>query len=216
MPYVFAALSAVFAGGYATVKESGVLASRLFFKCAASVMFVMVAYSAGVGTSKAYYVLILIGLCLSLAGDVLLIFTQPRFLVTGAVCFLLAHIVFISAFWTVASPTAYDAAIFAVLVTAGAAAFRKRLRQPSRQIVGGVIYALVLCAMTAKALSMLFVSHDEYIFIVFAAAGAVLFAISEMALACGWFNPGIKQRAGIFSTIAYYSGQILIALSVMM
>ncbi len=215
MPYVFAALSAVFAGGYAAVKESGVLASRLFFKCAASVMFVMVAYSAGAGISQTYYVLILIGLCLSLAGDVLLIFTQTKFLVTGAVCFLLAHFAYIAAFWTITPPSAYDAAIFVVLATIGLAAFRKRLRRPSRIVVGGVAYALVLCAMTAKASAMLFAPHHEYIFIVFAAAGAVLFAISDMALAYGWFNPGIKQRAGIFSTIAYYSGQILIALSVM-
>jgi hypothetical protein len=69
--------------------------------------------------------------------------------------------------------------------------------------------------MTAKALSMLFVSHNEYIYIIFAAVGAVLFAISDMLLAYGWFYPTRKQRLGIFSTATYYSAQILIALSVM-
>ena len=216
MQYVFAALTGVFAIGYAAVRQSGGLMSRLFFKCAASVMFVMVAYSAGAGSSKAYFVLILLGLCLSLAGDVLLIFTQKKYIISGASFFLAAHLCYIAAFYVIMPPGVADFAIFAVLMTIGAAAFRKKLRKPSRMILGGAAYAVVLCAMTAKALGMLFVSRPDYIYVVFAAVGAVLFALSDMALAYGWFYPGKKRGLGIFSTLAYYTGQALIALSVML
>ena len=215
MQYVFAALTGVFAIGYAAVRQTGGLLSRLFFKCAASVMFVMIAYSAGAGSSKAYHVLILLGLCLSLVGDVLLIFTQKKYLISGAVFFLAAHLCYIAAFWVLAPPGPADFAIFAVLVTIGTAAFRKKLCHPGRLVIGGAAYAAVLCAMTAKALGLLFVCRSDYIYVIFAAVGTLLFALSDMALAYGWFYPAKKHGFGIFSTFSYYTGQILIALSVM-
>lgn len=217
MQYLFAALTGVFAIGYTVVKDSGGLLSRLFFKSAASVMFVMIAYSAGVGSNKAYHTLILLGLCLSLVGDVLLIFTQIKYIITGAAFFLLAHLCYIAAFYVVVPPSALDLVLFAVLATIGAAVFRKTLKNPGRLVIGGAVYAVVLCAMTAKAVSMLAAHHPEVIYVVFAAVGAVLFALSDMSLAHGWlYRDSEKGWISSFSAIAYYSAQILIALSVMM
>jgi drug/metabolite transporter (DMT)-like permease len=85
MRFVFLALMCVFAGIHAarsvTVTGTGRpadfwdTAGGLFFSIAASLMFVLVAVGSRTGVKyQAYYVLILVGLCLSLASDILLAF----------------------------------------------------------------------------------------------------------------------------------------------
>ena len=111
MPYVFAALLCVFAVVYAVVRHGGSLFSRVFFKCAASVMFILLAVSVRTGAPGAYYVLILAGLCASLAGDAVLLFTDrgDGFMIAGMAAFAAAHGLYIAAFWTIASPSWVDA-----------------------------------------------------------------------------------------------------------
>ena len=69
--------------------------------------------------------------------------------------------------------------------------------------------------MAAKALSMLFWANVNYIYVVFAAIGALLFAFSDLALAFEEFYPNSKKSFGVLNIILYYSGQALIALCVM-
>ena len=87
MPYVFTALTLVFAAIYAFTRSSGTLSGRLFYKTAASVMFVLVAVSMRTGADEPYYTLIVLGLCFALAGDVIIIFTDRKqgFLAGGMV-----------------------------------------------------------------------------------------------------------------------------------
>ena len=75
-------------------------------------------------------------------------------------------------------------------------------------------YIALLCAMAARAISMLWVREMPVLFGAFAAAGGVLFAVSDLLL-------GIEQRtgskaAGSLSTIAYYAAQGLIAFTVLL
>jgi hypothetical protein len=85
MRFVFLALMCVFAGIHAarSVAVPGAgrpadfwdAAGGVFFSIAASLMFVLVAVGSRTGVKyQAYYVLILVGLCLSLASDILLAF----------------------------------------------------------------------------------------------------------------------------------------------
>lgn len=215
MPYLFAALMGVFAVAYAFMRHGGSLPSRVFFKCAASVMFVLVAVSVRTGAGS-YYVLILCGLCASLAGDAVLLFTHrgDGFMLAGMAAFAAAHGLYIAAFWTITSPSWVDAVFFAALMTLGASLLHARRVKAGRSTAALAVYIVLLCAMTARAISMLWAPGRPVLFGALAAAGGALFAASDLLL-------GIEQRtgskaAGSLSTIAYYAAQGLIAFTVML
>ena len=216
MPYLFAALLGIFAVVYSVVRHGGSLPARMFFKCAASVSFVLLAVSVRTGAPDSYYVLILAGLCASLAGDVVLLFTArgDGFMLAGMMAFAAAHGFYIAAFWTIASPSWVDAVFFAALMTLGASLLRAGRVKAGRSTAVLFVYIALLCAMAARAISMLWVRGMPVLFGAFAAAGCVLFAVSDLLL-------GIEQRtgsktAGSLSTISYYAAQGFIAFTVMM
>ncbi len=216
MPFVFAALLGVFAVVYAFVRHGGSLLSRVFFKCAASVSFLLLAVSVRTGAPGGYYVLILAGLCASLAGDAVLLFTDrgDGFMLAGMAAFAAAHGLYIAAFWTIASPSWVDAVFFAALMTLGVSLLRTHRVKAGRSAAVLFAYIALLCAMAARAISMLWAGEMPVLFGAFAAAGGVLFAASDLLL-------GIEQRTGSkavgsLSTIAYYGAQGLIAFTVML
>lgn len=215
MPYVFVMLTGVFAGAYAYVKHSAALFSRLFFKAAASVMLVLVAVSARLEADETYYTLILIGLCFSLTGDVLLVFTSlsRHYLTGGLIAFIGTHIFYIIAFWTIAAPAWYDGAFFIIIFGAGMLAFKIRSIRSKKTAV--YIYATALCAMAARAFAMLFAKDVSVAFAICAAVGGVLFALSDMLLAFSHIGESSLRTASVLSTAAYYGGQALIALTVL-
>ncbi len=215
MRYVFLAMMCVFAGVYIFRRNDFRLPGRLLSKGAASVMFVLVAVSSLKGAPDTYYTLVLIGLCLSLAGDVLLVFSDlgDGYFLAGLSAFLAAHIFYVTAFSLLAEFSIYDLAFFAALIIIGFIAFSKlsfgKLKIPV------YIYTTVLCAMAAKAVSLLFLNDVNYIYAIFAAIGALLFAFSDLVLAFDKFYPKPKKAFGSINLVLYYSGQALIALSVM-
>lgn len=217
MQYVFLAMMCVFAGTYAVIKFQDGLINRLFFKSAASVMFVLIAVSSRTGTSETYYTLVLIGLCLSLAGDVLLLFKKSgdQFFIAGLISFLLAHIFYTIGFFTVAPFSLIDIGFYALLLTIGAMAFQYKKLDFGNFKIPVYVYMAVLSAMAAKGLSVLFAPDTQLIYAVFAATGAVLFAFSDLALAYEMFQPASQKLFGRLNTIMYFSGQALIALSVL-
>lgn len=221
MQYVFLTLMCVFACAYAFVKRGGGLINRLFFKSAASVMFVLTAVSLRIGAPEPYYTLILIGLCMSLAGDALLVFaTAPEkrdllvYSLAGGFLFLFAQIFYICGFFIYAALSWYDAVFFMVFLCIGAAAFGGKRPRLGRLAVPVYAYAIVLCIMAAKAVSMLFAVHVRRLYAVFAAAGGVLFALSDLALGMKKLYPKAGTLLDALNTAMYYGAQGLIALSV--
>ena len=214
MPYVFAVLLCAFAAAYAIKRRSGSLLSRVFYKCTASVSFLLLAVSIHTGMPHGYYTLIVAGLCASLAGDVCLLFADrgEGFQLGGMAAFAAAHGFYIAGFWTIASPSWVDAVFFAALMALAfllLRASRVNVGHSSAALWG---YAALLCLMTARAVSMLWAAQMPMLFGVFAAAGGVLFAVSDILL-------GVEQRTGSrltgsLSTIAYYAAQGLLALTV--
>jgi hypothetical protein len=76
-----------------------------------------------------------------------------------------------------------------------------------------LIFIMISCIVSAKALSLLFVPGKRYIYRVLAAAGASAFACSNVLRA---FTGGKGGKAyNITNVLVYYAGQALIALSVM-
>ncbi len=214
MRYTFVALMCVFAGLYAKAKRGGSFASRLTFKAIASVSFVIIAFLGRIGADRAYYALIMIGLCFSLVGDVLLVIPDRKAAAFGGAAFLFAHFGYIAAFFVYAKPTWYDAVVFAAFAAAGLIVFGKRLSRMEKRVPPVIIYGLALCAMVAKAISMLSVHGIAPLLAAFAALGGVLFVLSDALLAHAHFHKDDQGAAGALSVLVYYAAQALIALSV--
>lgn len=158
---------------------------------------------------RMYQIPIVIGLCLSLAGDVFLMLRGDHFL-AGLVCFLAAHVAYIVAFSTGVG-IGHNAGLLlpylllAVVVLAYLWRYLGRLRLP----VVAYVVALVLMAWQAAVRAEVMTS----VFTVAAAVGAALFVISDAVLAINRF--ALKFRAAqaiIMST--YVIAQAFIALSV--
>ncbi len=216
MPYVFSAMTGIFACVYAFIRRDGKLSNRIFFKSAASLSFVLLVVSLQLRASEPYYTLILVGLCLAMAGDILLLFTNrsSAYLAGGAVCFLFTHFSYTAAFVTKTPLSLYDAALFAALLLLAGTLFSLRGVRIKKLKGGVVIYTAALCAMLARALAILLNPQAGETFAIFVALGAALFAVSDVLLAFEALGGRHAGRAGTISTFAYYSGQILIALSV--
>jgi uncharacterized membrane protein YhhN len=177
-------------------------------------MFVLVAYSARTGVQGAYYGLIMGGLCASLAGDALLLFTDrgSGFATAGGVAFAGAHLLYIGAFWIIASPSWVDAVFFAILMTLAAALLQGQRLKLGRSPLLVYAYAVLLSAMASKAISMLWAPEVSTGFGVLAAVGGMLFAVSDLLL--GVEHQTGSKVAGSVSNLVYYAAQGLIALTV--
>jgi len=219
VPYVFAALVIVFAGAYVYTRKSAAIFGRLFYKTAASVMLILVAVSASrSGTNNIYHFLILSGLCFALAADILSVFSDQTkaFAVAGMFGYLCMNLLYISAFWLIAAPGVSDAVFFVLLAGTGLLACKLSgidLNKLSRRIH---VYAFVLCAMAARALSMLFVSKLNPGFALCVSIGGVLILLSNMLRASKRAGGRFVRLAGILGIATYYSGQTLVALTAML
>jgi uncharacterized membrane protein YhhN len=151
------------------------------------------------------------GLVLSLGGDVALMFPSRRAFALGLVLFLLAHLVYVLAFTLPNGFHPADWVTGAVLVAIAAACFLY-LKPGLGSMKGPVlVYILVICLMVHRALSLFFGEAFTPVQAWLASAGAVLFLISDLILAINRFrHPLKKERLGL---LAYYAGQLLIALT---
>lgn len=161
-----------------------------------------------------YRELILAGLVLSLAGDVLLMLGAERFL-PGLGCFLLAQLLYAWAFTTDAPlaaaqlPWAAPFACFAVLVVV---ALWKGL--PDAVLRGAVVvYAAAIGLMAWRAAARMLAPGIPLPAGAAALAGACLFLASDAVLAVNRFRRPF--RLGEPVTLAtYWAAQFLIALSI--
>lgn len=232
MQFVFLALLCIFAGYYA-VKESvpekryeereilklpkrlRVLYSRLFFRSASGLMAILIVVGARTGSKRPYFVFIIAALCASLLSDVFSVLSTEKRKYLAACLSLLAAagIFYLCAFYNRAALSWIDAALFA-LFAVPAAAVQYNMRHASPLRLPTVLFTAVLCAVSAKGASMLFLADKKYIYVVFAAVGALLFSISNFIYLLK--DNTKKTVPGVYYIILYYCGQALLALSVMM
>jgi uncharacterized membrane protein YhhN len=159
---------------------------------------------AGAGDRRAWFVAALV---FSLAGDILLVLPRDAF-VAGLASFLVAHLCYVAGFWT--EPPHSVAMLVSVAVVVLAVA------PVARVVLGGIAdetalrlpvacYIVVIAAMVASAVASGNVA---------AAAGAVLFAVSDSLIA---WNRFVRPVAGSAVTImvTYHVGQALLTLSLL-
>jgi uncharacterized membrane protein YhhN len=189
-------------------KSSARLRLVYAFKPLTTILILLLALQAP-AVSLRYKILILLGLLFSLGGDVFLMLPQNRFL-SGLISFLLAHLSYIAAFstpqgvrfssWWIAPGTVYALVLLWLL--------RGKLGSLRRPVLA---YILVILTMVGQALERYAAVGTEAA--LYAGVGAVLFVLSDSALALNKFRGRYKPAdAAVLGT--YYAAQWLIALSV--
>lgn len=179
------------------------------FKPLTMVFILLIAVvQAGQPDAPLYKVAILAGLVFSLAGDVFLMLPSDRF-IAGLVSFLIAHLLYITAFtsgtgfgfsWRLLPCVIYGIAIFSILSP-----------HLGKMQVPVVVYMVVILVMAWQAWERWSQTGQSGALLAF--LGAVLFLISDSALAINRFRGGYQSaQALILST--YFAAQWLIALSV--
>ncbi len=163
------------------------------------------------GAQSRYTLAIAAGLVLSLGGDVALMFPSRRAFIIGLALFLLAHVVYILAFTLPNGFHPTDLITGAVLLAVAAACY-SYLKPGLGAMKGPVlIYILVICFMVHRALSLFFGDAFTPAQAWLASGGAILFLLSDLILAINRFHHPLKrERLGL---LAYYAGQLLIALT---
>jgi uncharacterized membrane protein YhhN len=156
----------------------------------------------GYGTNN-YTALVVLGLFLSLGGDISLMPPDRdwKFRV-GLLFFLSAHLVYIAAFWPFAAWTRFDILTLSILTLAAVGFYlfiRKNLGTMKLPVI---VYMAVICLMVNRALA----TGSPYIL-----TGAVLFFVSDLMLAFSRFRTHWKYER--ISLVFYYSGQLLLAFS---
>jgi uncharacterized membrane protein YhhN len=179
------------------------------FKPLTMVFILLTAVQAGKPDASLYKVTIIVGLVCSLAGDVFLMLPSDRF-VAGLVSFLIAHLFYITAFtsgtgfglpWRSLAPfVIYGIFIFSIL-----SPYLGQMKLPV------LVYMVVILVMAWQAWERWNQTGQSQALLAF--LGAVLFLISDSALAVNRFRGGYKSaQALILST--YFAAQWLIARSV--
>ena len=167
-----------------------------------------------------YSTLILVGLILSLAGDVLLIFHAPRAFLVGLVAFLCAHLAYIAAF--IQAQRAFGLSInlmadiiaAVVLALIGGAMFSVLRPGLGKMRLPVLLYILVISTMLHRALSVAFAWRGVAFDALLMVFGALLFYISDAILAFNRFRMDNKMPHGrAYNLSTYYAGQLLLALS---
>jgi uncharacterized membrane protein YhhN len=179
------------------------------FKPLATLLIIAIAFQNWAHSKSAYSQWILMGLCFSLIGDVLLIWPNQYFL-AGLAAFLLAHVAYLIAFtrdctfpaslpvWMVYLAVA--AAFFVVLFPTLPAGLR----------VPVAAYAALLSTMAGQAMGRFLLRHSRSAQC--AAMGALLFLISDLLLALHRFHRPLLHST-VLILVPYYFGQWFIACS---
>jgi uncharacterized membrane protein YhhN len=159
-----------------------------------------------------YRHLVVLGLALSLAGDVFLMLPGRRF-VAGLAAFLLAHLAYIAAFG-IGSPVAARQFVWLLpFIASGAVVATHVWGALGTLKVPLVLYVAVICAMAWRAAmrgQAAAVPHSSFLL---AFAGACLFVLSDAILAVRRFrHPSRMAHSLELST--YWVAQFLIAMSV--
>ncbi len=179
------------------------------FKPLASAGFVLTALAAG-ALESLYGTVILVGLLLSMAGDVLLIPRQYTTFLAGLVAFLLGHVAYAVAFGVHGLDGLLVTLAAVLLVIVGLGLAGRYLPRIENTMHGPVwAYGIVITVMLALAFGA-FGAGGSWLIV----AGATLFYLSDLSVAGDrLIKSSFLYRA--WGLPAYFVGQLMLAASVM-
>lgn len=201
----------VFASAFVCIhaEMTGRRGAAYVFKPLTMVLVLALALQPSASTSAFYAWMIVGGLMFSLVGDVLLMLPSDRFAV-GLASFLVAHLFYIVAF---AADAGFGSAPLALLpFVLGSAALYPLLRPKlGRLEIPVLLYMLVISVMAWQAVARWLAIGQ--LGALLASIGAVLFVISDAALALNRFHRP-TPAAPVWKRSTYFGGQWLIGLSI--
>ena len=175
-------------------------------KTVASLGFVAVAL-AGWERALPVDLWLITGLLLGAVGDVLLL--EDRTFDAGLAAFLLGHVAYIAAFHSAVPVASWPLPLLILPTALGIAAATWLWGFLGRRLPAVLAYVASICIMTWGGLSVWALSVLPWT----AAVGAVLFTLSDLAVARQRFvTPAFANRA--IGLPAYYAGQLLLATTV--
>jgi uncharacterized membrane protein YhhN len=208
--WVYPLLAALSLTALLHAERRGAFAHRAVFKTLTTLLFVLTAWAAGpVGSYGGY---LFAGLLLSALGDLLLIPRAKPSFAAGLCAFLLAHLLYVLAFTTLAP---LEGANWPLLV--GLAALTSAFLYLFWERFGGLrlavaVYAAVMTLMLASAWSVLLNAEVAATAGALIAAGATLFYLSDLFVALERFAARrfINKLLGL---PLYYAAQFMLAFS---
>jgi len=207
---ILSVLSVISGAAYIWAASYGSQVQRYLFKPLTTVLILGVALSVADPVSSLYRILIAIGLIFSLGGDVFLMLPNPSLFVVGLVSFLIAHVLYIAAY---TSRSGFHFTWWLFLLYALFVVVMLWLLWPhvGNLRVPVIIYAGVLGTMGWQAAELWWAVRDTGALL--AMIGAILFLVSDTALALNKFRAPLPNRDLIVMS-TYYAAQLLIAWSV--
>ena len=171
-----------------------------------TVLLIALAWPRGADTPKLRR-LVLVGLVLSLAGDVALLWPKEGFL-PGLVAFLLAHLAYIAAFCTRARFLSRWTPFAAYAVVAGAVLMHLWPGVPAARRVPWLLFVLCLASMAAQAAAVWLAERGtaDAVLARSAAIGGALFVASDALLATNKFA-GPLPLAPLLVLSTYWAAQ---------
>jgi len=163
------------------------------------------------GMRAGYTLGVLVGLILSLGGDVALMFPSAQAFQGGLVLFLLAHGAYALTFTLFGGFHRADLAVGGVLAILAVAVYAYLASGLGNMKGPCVLYILVISFMVSRAVSAFYSPTYSSIQAWLIAVGAILFWISDLILAVNRFRRPFRLHPVLL--VFYYGGQLLIALS---
>lgn len=183
----------------------------LLAKPTLSVLFVIVALT-GPASDPTFFGLVVAGLVLCVAGDVLLIFPARRLFLAGLVAFLLGHVLYSIAFFTMASPGSLTWIVTPLMLLIGGGVFVWLRPHLGTMLVPVIAYMAVITIMVVGAAALAGNARLGFSGRVVLFCGAILFYASDIFVARNRFV--IKQFGNrLVGLPLYYAGQFMIACS---
>jgi uncharacterized membrane protein YhhN len=220
--YLFVGICAAFACIAVYYSFQKKQSEKLIFKSVASVSFVLVGVFSMLHTIfSTWQVLIIAGLVFGLMGDIFLAVTvsdskdKMIFDLFGVAAFVVGHICYILAF-SVIAPRFNLWLIFLIVAFPAAIVLMQALKVFKMNLRDNIIalgYSSLLGVMLAFAVNVT-VCRGSSLCYVFLAVGAALFAASDVVRCLSMHSVRLKDNKYLsFSLLAYYAGQLLIALA---
>jgi uncharacterized membrane protein YhhN len=197
---------AVAVAALVAAERSGRTRQKRISKTTASTCFVGVALCFIAGASDGVYWWILAGLVLGAAGDAALLFSGQAAFLAGLSAFLAGHVAYVIAFAILVPPVEWLGLSVVLVCVFGAGALAWLFPHLGSMRIPVVFYIVVLCTMVVAASSLPGRVPGGSTF----ALGAVLFAVSDLAVARERFvGDTFTNKAWGLPT--YYAGQLCMA-----
>ena len=210
-----AILCELFMGIYEGMEIKEKYLPAVIFKGTASLFFVIIGLmcSSGGRTAK----LVILGLVLGFVADILL---NLQYLLAknvklafalGSIVFLAGHIAYFAAIY----PLVSNHALFLVLGLAVAVVLEiilfKLTTVDKGMLIFGIIYVTFVTLLTAISFGALVEQMTNFTILFF--IGISLFLASDVVLIINYFGQKVKNSLRVLNGILYYTGQILVAMS---